>query len=116
MNFFLGNAEKQVATRKRKRDESESLTQPPRKHLPSLKDFMEPKQVFCFVRRCLIHVLDVDMKAKKVKRKYEQDCPLLGGKANFDCLVRKLYSVIAGLKYDTITLNHFLNGIKFARM
>ena len=90
MNFFLGNAEKQVATRKRKRDESESLTQPPRKHLPSLKDFMEPKQVFCFVRRCLIHVLDVDMKAKKVKRKYEQDCPLLGGKANFDCLVRKL--------------------------
>lgn len=86
----------------------------------SLKNHVKAKQVFAFVRRCLIHTLDVEMKAeqqvKRQARKYETDCPLLGGKTNFDCLTRKLYSVIAGLKYDTITLNHFLHGIKFARM
>lgn len=98
--------------RKRKRQGAEESNEE-----PSLKDHVQSKRVFAFVRRCLMHTLDVDLKAKvKRKREYEADCPLLGGKTNFDCLVRKLYSVIGGLKYDTITLNHFLHGIKFARM
>lgn len=41
---------------------------------------------------------------------------LLGGQKNFECLMKKVYKVVTGLKYDTFMLNHFLHGMKFARM
>lgn len=117
------NEQDSTTSRKRKRQDTskESKAMTDKGEEASLKDHVKAKQVFAFVRRCLIHTLDVKIKAerqqvKRQARKYEADCPLLGGKTNFNCLTRKLYSVIAGLKYDTITLNHFLHGIKFARM
>jgi len=106
---FCQPEKRPVCGQKRKRDSTAARPE------ASLKDFVPTKKVYCFVRRCLMYILDVDLK-KSDPRKYDDSCPILGGNVNFYCLVRKVNLVIAGLKYDTLVLNHFMHGLKFARM
>jgi hypothetical protein len=58
----------------------------------------------------------VDVKSSRRAAAIDTSCPLLGGKVNFICFVKKLNKIISGLKYDVHTLNNLLHGIKFARM
>ncbi len=113
--WFLCRSKQELVVSKKRKRESLKTINPTKKSESNLKDFISPKKVYCFIRRCLIYILDVDIK-KPDNKKYNDSCLILGGNFNFFCLIRKVNFVISGLKYDTLALNHFLHGIKFARM
>ncbi len=72
------------------------------------------KNVYCFLRRCLMYVLEYD--DKLAKQKLDPTCRLVGGKANFKLVLKHLKTVISGLKYDSFSINTLLHGLKFARV
>ena len=80
----------------------------------SLKIHIEKKNVYAFVRRCLMHILSYESKLES--KKNDTSCPLLGGKHNFDVLVKKLRKIISSLKYDGFILNNLLHDLKFSRI
>jgi hypothetical protein len=81
----------------------------------NLKTNIKTKNVYCFLRRCLMYVLDYDEKKAK-KEKFDKTCPLIGGRKNFEIVLKNVKSLISGLKFDTFTVNSLLHGIKFSRM
>ena len=80
----------------------------------SLKIHIEKKHVYAFVRRCLMHILSYE--SKLTSKKNDTSCPLLGGKHNFDVLVKKLRKIIGSLKYDSFILNGLLHDLKLSRI
>ena len=80
----------------------------------SLKIDIEKKHVYAFVRRCLMYTLGYE--SKLISKKSDTSCPLLGGKHNFDVLVKKLRKIVSSLKYDSFILNGLLHDLKLSRV
>lgn len=59
-----------------------------------------------------MHVLEYKDKPGKI----DSTCPLIGGKDNFKTLLKHLKLVLFGLKFDSITMNSLLHGLKQARI
>lgn len=99
-----------IRAQKRKRDSDSTPnsdeTTEPAKHI-------EPKLVYCFVRRCLMHVLGYE---DKPVGKIDKSCALIGGQDNFKTLLKYLKTALYGLKFDSLTLNSLIHGLKQARI
>jgi len=61
-----------------------------------------------------MHILGY--KSKLESKKHDDSCPLLGGKYNFDVLVKKLRKIISSLKFDSFILNGLLHDLKLSRI
>lgn len=48
--------------------------------------------------------------------KIDKSCQLVGGKENFEIILKHLKIVLNGYKFDTLTLNSILHGVKQARI
>lgn len=60
-----------------------------------------------------MHVLGYE---DKPAGKVDKTCGLVGGKDNFKTLLKHLKIALYGLKFDTLTLNSLLHGLKQARI
>lgn len=102
-------------SQKRNRDQKDKITPPA---AATLKDFVESNRICGFLRRCLIYILEVDMKKVKPNSKsnYDRSCALLGGQVNFLCLAKKISKIVKGMKYDSFILNDIVHGLKLARI
>ena len=78
----------------------------------TLEDSVDPKKIFCFIRRCLMFIFEYEEKTDKI----DLTCPVLGGKSNFNIWIKKFRRLVSGLKFDKFCLNGFLHGLKFSRI
>ncbi|CAF0825356.1 unnamed protein product [Brachionus calyciflorus] len=79
----------------------------------SLDSKIDPKNVYCFIRRCLMYTLDTE--GKKSKRS-DTTFQLLGGTDNFENLIKKFRPILSGLKFDSYKLNSLIQDIKISRV
>ncbi|RNA36384.1 telomerase reverse transcriptase [Brachionus plicatilis] len=96
-------------SRKRKRSQEDKCCQPG----GLLTKHIEAKNLFAFIRRCLIYVLKSD--GQKTKRK-DSSFPLVGGENNFKLLCKKISSILSSLKFDSFKLNSLVHGISISRI
>ncbi len=109
------NQSKDPASKGKKRKRDESATCPPKDNEPNslLNDSISKKNVYTFLRRCLMHILSYE---DKVDKKKDTSCPLLGGKENSVETIKKFKKMISGLKYDGFILNQLLQNVKLSRI
>lgn len=98
---------KRTRNEKRKRDGSETGKKNDKKKesSESFSDFVDSKNVYSFVRRCLMHVLEYNDENK-------DSCLLVGGNENFRTLCKFIKTILNSLRHDHLTINSCLDGIK----
>ena len=96
-------------SKKRKRDQKEDQCE----SVNLLSKHIESKNVFSFVRRCLVYVFKND--GQKTKKK-DLSFPLVGGESNFKHLCKRIKSILLSLKFDSFKLNCLIHEIKLSRV
>ena len=77
---------------------------------PSFNDFVDTKNVYSFVRRCLMYTLEYNDQNDSLC------AAIVGGKENFNVVCKFIKCILGSLRYDTFTINNLLNGIKTKRI
>jgi hypothetical protein len=105
LNYFSKRKASASAKNSKKRhreEEKEANIEDPSNVKP-----VDKKNVYKYLRRFMMFTLDYKSKAIS-------SCQLIGGTKNFENFLRKFKNILNSLKYDTFTLNPFLQSIRFS--